>query len=281
MFDCPVDKVWNALSQESALKKWYFQVENYQFENGKEFTFYAGEDERVFLHKCQFINIVPLQTIEYTWAHPNNSKGTSIVKWKLEAKDEKTLVTLIHTGIESFSDAGSKFSKENYEMGWNVIVKTMLRNYLYGIEKLTFEIEINSSPAQLWKILWDKKSYTDWAASFSEGSYYTGKLNQGERIHFLVPSGEGMYSDVATLKENQLMIFKHIGMMKYNEELPIDSETEKWTGCSESYKIIPIENNKSILKVEVDAIENYKEFMKSAFPIALQKIKIISELQNP
>ncbi len=36
--DVPIERVWNALTQEAELRKWYFTVENYIFEVGKEFN---------------------------------------------------------------------------------------------------------------------------------------------------------------------------------------------------------------------------------------------------
>lgn len=105
----------------------------------------------------------------------------------------------------------------------------MLRNYLYGIEKLIFEIDINATPQNVWNKLWTPEQYSEWTKPFCEGSYYTGEIKQGGRIHFLTPNGEGMYSDLAYYKENEVAIFKHIGMLKDHKELPVDAETEKLT----------------------------------------------------
>jgi uncharacterized protein YndB with AHSA1/START domain len=218
------------------------------------------------------LKIIPNKTIEYTWTHPNDSKGSSILNWTLEDWEGKTQVTLSHTGVENFADAGASFSKENFEMGWNAIVKTTLRNYLYGIEQLKFEIEINTTPEQLWQALFSKENYSIWTSPFCEGSYYNGEMKQGSRIHFMAPSGEGMYSDVAFCKENELMVFRHIGMIKNNVELPLDDDMKRWTGCFETYRLI-LKDNKTLLKVEVDAVEAYANFLQKAFPQALQILK--------
>lgn len=279
LLDVPVDKVWNALSQEAELKKWYFPVQDYAFEEGKEFSFYESDDSHLFLHRCKFISIIPQRLIEYTWEHPSHSKGISILKWETEPQDEKTLVRLTHSGIENFADGGAAFSKTNYEMGWNAIVKTTLRNYLYGIERLVFDIEIISTPENLWNKLWHNGNYTRWTEPFCEGTYIAGKLSSGERVHFLAPSGEGMYSNVTFLKENELIVFSHIGMMKDGKELPLDSETEKWTGCFETYKLKQ-KGDVTCLKVEVDTIADYADYMKTTFPLALKRLKEIAE-NNP
>lgn len=276
-FDSPLDKVWHALSDGNELKKWYFPVQNYVFEIGKEFTFYESDSSHNYLHQCQFLNIIPKQLIEYSWAHPNQSKGSSVVKW--EFQDEggtKTKLTLTHSGIENFADAGPDFSKANYEMGWNAIVKTTLRNYLYGIKKLVFDSAINATKEKVWEALWGKESYTAWTKPFCEGSYYEGELAPGNRVHLLSPSGEGMYSDIAFFKENELMVFKHIGMLKEKKEVPLDAETEKWTGSFESY-MLKETNGTTQLKVEVDTIGSYVDWMNNVFPLALSELKKIAE----
>lgn len=276
LVDVPVEKVWDALSKKEELKKWYFPVEGYVFEEGKEFTFFESEDSHMFLHKCQFLAIVPQEKIEYTWEHPTHSHGISRVRWKLEKLDNKTLITLTHYGVENFADTGVNFARENFERGWNAIVKTNLRNYLYGIERLIFEIEIDTSPELLWEKLWHKGNYTLWTEPFCAGTYISGDIKAGGRVHFLAPSGEGMYSEVTFFKENELIVFSHIGMIKDKQELPVDHETERWTGCFETYKLKQ-KGNVTCLKVEVDAIENYADYLKTTFPLALKRLKEISE----
>ena len=275
-FNSGIEKVWNALSKEDELKQWYFPVDNYEFEVGKTFTFYESCDSKQYFHSCQFLNIIPNKLIEYSWAHPNQSKGTSVVKWEIEPNGEQIKVTLTHTGIETFADAGAAFSKDNFEMGWNAIIGNMLRNYLYGIKKLQFSVELNADASKVWQNLWDKETYKQWTKPFMEGSYYEGEMLLNKRIHFLIPSGDGMYSDVAFYKENELMIFKHIGLVKNNQEMPIDATTEKWTGSFESYKLAATDN-KTTLKVEVDANEMMYDYLSKTFPVALVTLKEIIE----
>jgi len=275
-FNAPLEKVWRALTNEAELKKWYFPVENYVFEVGKEFTFYESTDSKNYLHKARFLNIIPNQLIEYTWEHPSHSKGSSIVKWEVEAQGDYTKLTLTHTGTENFADAGPAFSKTNYEMGWNAIVGTMLRNYLYNITRLEFTKEINATPQKVWEKLWDKESYKTWTKPFCEGSYYEGDVKQGNRVHFLTPSGEGMFADILFLKENELAVLKHLGVLKDFKEQPMDEETKQWSGCFEIYKLTET-NGKTIVTAEVDTVEKYINHMNSTYPLALQELKRISE----
>lgn len=276
LFDSSIAEVWNALSNKDALKTWYFPVQNYRFEVGKTFSFYESDHSQNYLHQCEFMRIEPQKIIEHTWTYPDHSKGKSVLKWELFPEDTKTKVLITHSGVENFADAGPEFSRSNFEMGWNAILKTKLRNYLYGIKKLVFKIDIKASKEKVWKTLWGKESYTLWTKAFTEGTYYEGDLTQGNRVHLLTPSGEGMYSDIEIRKENELLIFKHIGIMKDRKELPLDAETERWTGCFESYRLKETDGTTQLI-VEVDSIENYVDWMNKSFPLALQELKTISE----
>ena len=56
--------------------------------------------------------------------------GSSLVSFELEALDNKTLLRLTHTGVETFAAGGSDFSKENFMEGWNHIINTALKDYV-------------------------------------------------------------------------------------------------------------------------------------------------------
>lgn len=276
IFNASKSKVWEALTQPEIMKIWYFDISNFDLSIGTEFTFYET-DGTSFFHKCSILSVEENKILQHTWTHPEQSKGTSVVTWEIEELEaEKVKVTLSHEGVESFADGGKKFAPTNYEMGWNALVKTSLRNYLYNIKKLKFEVEIEATAATVWDKMWDKKSYTEWTTPFCAGTYFTGEMELGSRIHFVAPSFEGMYSDVFYLIPNKLLIFKHIGMLKDLKEQPIDAETEKWTGSFETYKLNEVDGITSVT-AEIDCVPEYINYMNDKFPLALQELKKISE----
>lgn len=276
IFDSSPQKVWEAITKPEMMKVWYFDISNFNLQIGNEFTFYEP-DGNTYFHKCKILKVEENKLLQHTWTHPEQSKGSSVVIWKIEAiNDEKVKVTLTHEGLETFADGGDKFAPENYEMGWNALVKTNLRNYLYNIEKIKFTIVINTPASKVWDIMWNKELYTKWTTPFCVGSYFTGELAQGCRIHFLSPSGSGMYSDVFYLIPEKLIIFKHIGNIADLKELPLDAETEKWTGSFETYKFDEVDG-KTTVTAEVDCVEQYIDYMKDKFPLALAELKRIVE----
>ncbi len=271
LFDVPANRVWDSLSRKEELNSWYFQLQGYRLEEGQEFTFYESESTKKYFHRCRFLKIVPNKLIEYSWAHPDHSTGQSTVSWKLDPVGSGTRVTLVHSGVENFSDAGKEFSWKNYHSGWNTIVKTNLRNHLYGMEKLCFVREIRATPEMVWKIMWEDETYRVWASEFTPGSYYTGDMNKGNRIHFLAPDGHGMYSDVKECVTHERMVFSHIGWISHYKEMPVDEETGRWSGNCESYQLIP-HHTGTVLRVEVEAVGEHIDFFNSKLPAALEKL---------
>lgn len=276
VFDASKFQVWDALTNSELMKVWYFDVPNFNLIVGSEFSFYEGE-KKEYLHQGKILKVEDKKLVQHTWEHPEQSKGSSVVTWEIdELGNDKVKVTLTHEGLENFADAGPNYAPENYEMGWNAIVKTNLRNYLYCIKKLVFNQEINASAENVWNKMWNKESYTDWTMPFCAGTYFTGEIEIGSRIHFIAPSFDGMYSDVFYLIPNKLIIFKHLGNLKDLKELSIDAETERWTGSFETCKLNE-ENGITTVTAEIDCVPEYIEYMNDKFPLALQELKKISE----
>lgn len=276
IFDASPQKAWEAITSPQAMKEWYFDMSGFRLEKGNEFTFYETGGTSYF-HQCRLLDFEPNKMLQHTWTHPQQSKGSSVVTWKIEQSgSDKVKVVLTHEGVETFADAGEEFRPVNYEMGWNALVKTSLRNYLYGIKKLKFDISINAGAEKIWNLMWDKKTYTEWVEPFCEGTYFTGEIEQGGRIHFLAPSGGGMYADVFYIIPNKMIVFRHIGNLDNFRELPLDAEAEKWTGSFESYKLSE-ENGVTNLTAEVDCVPEYIDYMNEKFPAALKKLKEIAE----
>lgn len=144
------------------------------------------------------------------------------------------------------------------------------------MKNVVFETEINASADKVWFVLWDKIQYGMWTAPFCEGSYVVTDWKEGSKVHFLSPSGEGMYSEVVENKPHKIMRIKHIGELKNKEEMPLDAASESWSGATENYYLTE-NNGKTKLTVKVDALENHSEFFNEAFPKALEIVKQLAE----
>lgn len=129
-YPVPLSRVWQAITDNEQIKKWYFNISDFELREGAEFNFSAPAEDIVYDHRCVIKEIVPLKRFRHTWTHPTQSKSESVVTWDLKPVDGGTKVTLTHAGVEKFADDGAGFSRENYVMGWKEILGTSLRDFL-------------------------------------------------------------------------------------------------------------------------------------------------------
>ena len=145
---------------------------------------------------------------------------------------------------------------------------------------LQFSISINANPETVWSCLWDENNYKIWTSPFCDGSYYTtDNFKEGNKIHLLTPSGEGMYSILDKIEENKFLAFRHLGWVKDFVEQPIDEATKLWSNSMETYQLIERLNCTDLI-VKVDTIDEYIEHMNGKFPLALNELKRLAEIKS-
>jgi len=145
-----------------------------------------------------------------------------------------------------------------------------------AMEKINFSIKINAPKDKVWKSLWEDANYRKWTSVFSAGSYAVSDWKEGSKIQFLSPEGNGMYSQIEKMVPNEVMSFKHIGVMKGGAEQPLDEETKKWSGSVERYTLKG-DGGGTLLTVELDMVEEHKAYFQEVFPKALAIVKEIAE----
>lgn len=128
------DGVWEALTQPDKMKKWYFNISNFEAKKGEIFDFIitiTDEDgEQDFRHLFEILESIPNKKLKHSWEYPGLRPGTSTLTWELTQKGKATKVILKHEGIENIADENSKyFSQESYSIGWENILKKM-KEYL-------------------------------------------------------------------------------------------------------------------------------------------------------
>jgi hypothetical protein len=143
------------------------------------------------------------------------------------------------------------------------------------MKTLHFEIIINAVPEKVWKSLWDLENYKIWTRPFGEGSYYKAEnFLEGAKIHFLMPSGDGMYSILEKVDEPRFIALKHVGEIKNFEEQPL--KDQEWSNAMEVYELKSIEEGTKLM-VNVDTVEQYVDSMNETFPLALNAVKKLAE----
>ncbi|UKB81326.1 SRPBCC family protein [Chryseobacterium sp. MEBOG07] len=128
--NAPAEKVWKALTDKNEMKSWYFDIQDFDLEIGKQFNFYEPGGENKYHHQGEILEIIPNQKLKHTWSYPDSSPLKTMVTWELQSEDGQTVITLTHEGIENFIDLGDGFSRENFTQGWKAIVGQSLKIYL-------------------------------------------------------------------------------------------------------------------------------------------------------
>lgn len=128
-YNAPLPIVWKAISENEALKKWYFDLPEFKAEVGFEFTFVGGDDHQKYLHLCKITEVIPNQKLSYSWKYAGY-EGISMVTFELFAQGNQTRLKLTHAGLETFPEKNPSFAKENFAAGWTSILGNSLNNYL-------------------------------------------------------------------------------------------------------------------------------------------------------
>jgi hypothetical protein len=144
------------------------------------------------------------------------------------------------------------------------------------METLKFETEIKSTPENIWKILWDKETYSDWTQYFAKDSEFKTDWKVGGETFFLDPKGDGMFSTIESLNEPFEVVFSHLGLVKDRVALTKTKDVEEWSGMLEKY-FLAERDGFTNLKVIVHSPNEHHDFMTTAFTRGLEKVKTLAE----
>lgn len=149
---------------------------------------------------------------------------------------------------------------------------------------LQFKILINAPVAKVYDYMLgisNKSTYEQWTALFNLTSTYEGNWEKGSKVLFVGvdENGEkgGMVSRITENIPNQFVSIQHYGMIKAGKEITEGPEVEKWGNGMENYTF---EENNETVSVTLDLLnipEEFVDYMKDAYPKALEKLKEICE----
>jgi uncharacterized protein YndB with AHSA1/START domain len=127
-FSAPVSVVWKAITDKNEMKKWYFDLAEFKAEEGFEFQFSGGSDEKQYLHLCKVTEVIPNKKLTYSWRYDRYA-GISFVTFELSEEGSNTKLKLTHAGLETFPKE-KDFAKESFAAGWTDIIGRSLKEYL-------------------------------------------------------------------------------------------------------------------------------------------------------
>ena len=127
-FNVPSERVWEALTDNSKMHEWYFDIDSFKPEVGFEFSFTGGDDKKKYIHLCKVMEVIPGTKISYTWRY-DGFEGNSLVSFELSDENNHTRLKLTHEGLDTFPKIPD-LSPENFLKGWNYIIGNSLKEFL-------------------------------------------------------------------------------------------------------------------------------------------------------
>lgn len=149
--------------------------------------------------------------------------------------------------------------------------------------KFQFTTQINASSQKVCETLLglkDKSSYEYWTAAFNPTSTYEGSWEKGSKIYFVGVDANGkkggMISEIEENRPADFVSIRHYGFLDGDKEITSGEQVEQWAGGHENYTYV--ENNGiTTVTVELDTVEDYKDYFNQRYPLALGKLKEIAE----
>jgi uncharacterized protein YndB with AHSA1/START domain len=116
----PVERVWAALTEAEAIRKWYAPSGDFRIEV-HEWDCRVGGNYRVAMHHKEgeihtchgtFQTLEPMRRIAYTWAWEGAPPMETLVTFEIEKAGEGTRLAFSHTGFPA------EEAREQHRMGW-------------------------------------------------------------------------------------------------------------------------------------------------------------------
>jgi uncharacterized protein YndB with AHSA1/START domain len=127
-FNAPVARVWKALTDAEDMRRWYFDLKEFEPEVGFEFEFTVEHEGVNYHHLCRITEVVPQKKLAYTWRYQGH-EGDSLVTFELFADGDKTRLKLTHEGLETFPKLPA-FARKNFMKGWTEIIGASLKEFV-------------------------------------------------------------------------------------------------------------------------------------------------------
>ncbi len=143
-------------------------------------------------------------------------------------------------------------------------------------KRIQFYSIIASPASRVFELMTEPQSYKQWASAFMEGSCFEGSWQQGQRIRFLGPGGDGMVAEIAENRRDEFISIRHLGFIAEGVEDTMSEAACAWTGTYENYTFATTPEGTK-LTVDQDVTVEIESYMVEAWPKALAKLKALCE----
>lgn len=139
-----------------------------------------------------------------------------------------------------------------------------------------FDIFIQAPRQQVWATMLQSPTYERWTTAFCESSRFEGSWDEGQKIRFLNPHGQGMVAEIAAHRPAEFVSIRHLGMIDQGIEVIPSEAVRAWTPCFENYTFTD-EAGGTRLRVDCDEFGDCADWMAQTWPKALQALKTLCE----
>lgn len=151
------------------------------------------------------------------------------------------------------------------------------------MQRLQFTTEINAPAQKVYETmlgLKDKSTYEHWTSAFNPTSTYEGTWEKGSKIHFVGVDENGkkggMVSEIKEHEPAKFISIRHYGFLDGEIEVTTGEQVEKWAGGHENYSYQE-NNGLTTVTVDIDTLDEYLDYFNNTYPLALDKLKVLSE----
>ncbi len=141
---------------------------------------------------------------------------------------------------------------------------------------LTFAVSILAPRRLVWETMIDADGYKEWTAAFMEGCYFSGSWEQGQKIQFLAPSGDGMTAVIEENRPFEQISIRHLGEVAAGVEDTTSPKVLAWAPAYEKYFFADA-GGATEVTVNLDTVTEYENYMLETYPKALDLLKLLCE----
>jgi ketosteroid isomerase-like protein/uncharacterized protein YndB with AHSA1/START domain len=130
-YNSTISRVWNAITDENKMKKWYFEtMQTFKPIVGFKTKFKVQANGIDYLHSWKVTEVIQEKKITYNWKF-GGYPGESVVTFELSINNNNTTkLKLTEVGIESFPKNNPDFTRESRIEGWNYFIRKRLKAFL-------------------------------------------------------------------------------------------------------------------------------------------------------
>ena len=141
---------------------------------------------------------------------------------------------------------------------------------------LSFTVSIAAPRQVVWDTMLGPEGYEAWTAVFAEGSCFKGSWDEGSKIQFLGPDGDGMTAEIAKNRPLEFISIRHLGEISKGVEDTSSEKVKAWAPAYENYTFAETPGG-STVTVSLDTVAEYEKFMLDTYPKALAVLKDLCE----